>query len=78
MDPQPQDLKVHSIQVFERAGQVDGKTVPVKTLTFHVGTHGPFTRDFHPPETGTASAMKMHITQQVNELQELQQHQPGL
>ena len=70
--------KVNGLQVFERSVKdpATGALVSAKTLTFKVGGHGPFTRDFIPPETGTADTMKTAITQQVEEIRALDAHQP--
>ena len=76
MNTQP-DLNVHSLQVHETPTAVNNLMTTKKVLRFHVGTHGPFTREYTPASTGTAVAMKTDITQQVDELRSLHAHQPG-
>jgi len=77
MATSPPDLTVHSLHVRETPHAQAGAMTTKKVLTFHVGNHGPFTRDFVPASEGTAQNMKTAITTQVDELRALHEHQPA-
>jgi len=69
----PNDFNVHDISVSHQPAP-DGKggMTTRKHLTFFVGTHGPFFKDYAEAD-GTADKMKSDIQAQVAELQSLNQ-----
>lgn len=71
-------FELHSLRVNEQPHADGGQMTTKKVLTFHVGVHGPFTREFVPASAGTSEAMKTAMTQQVAELQAIHEHQPGV
>jgi len=67
-----EDLTVHDINVTERPDLSGKPGAMVKTVTFYVGTHGPFTKVYQPGQ-GVTSAIKADIQAQVSELRDLHQ-----
>jgi hypothetical protein len=67
------DFKVHSIKVGHQPSfNASGTQTVQKTLTYHVGPHGPFYHTYGASD-GTADQMKSDIQAQVAELQSLHQ-----
>jgi hypothetical protein len=64
-------FNVHDINV-QHITAPDGKGgfTNVKRVTFSVGDHGPFTKDYAPPND-TAANIKADISAQVAELQSI-------
>jgi hypothetical protein len=68
------DILVQDITTFTRTGQVQQQ----KRLTFYVGDHGPFTRNYSASEA-TTERIKSDIDAQVLQIRELSEHQaPGV
>jgi hypothetical protein len=64
------DLSVHDILVQDQIRLEGGKAGKVTLLQFYVGTHGPFMRDFAPPNNSTAD-IQAYIQQKVADLRAL-------
>jgi len=69
----PDDLKPHDISVTERQVPVGGGRFEARrVLTFYVGTHGPFSKEY-PLEQASARQFKLDIQKEIDDLSELHQ-----
>ena len=69
--PDVNELKVHDVQISEVPSfGLRGQTAFKKVLTFFVGSHGPFVREY-PPGQGDTAQMRADIEHQVVELRRL-------
>jgi len=67
----PPNLKVHSLRVAHQLTSTPaGEPAVLKTLSYHVGDHGPFHHTY-PQGQGTADKMRSDIQAQVSELASL-------
>lgn len=66
-----EDFTVHDINVSTAPVLRGGQSLRQKTVTFMVGTHGPFQLEYAPAETGTADRVKADIQAQIDELRQI-------
>lgn len=64
------DLKVHDIRVQSQLKLGGGKSSQVTHVTFYVGDHGPFQKDFEPGQDSPAN-IQAYITQTVQDLRSI-------
>jgi hypothetical protein len=69
-----EELKVHDIVVQDQVRLAAGKAARTTHVTFYVGTHGPFMRDFMPPDNTTAN-IQAFIQQTVADLRAITERQ---
>lgn len=68
-----EDLKPHDINVTESPVVGNGGQVQLRRrLTFWVGSHGPFTKEYGPGE-GTKERYKLDIQKEIDDLADLHQ-----
>lgn len=68
--PQP-DFTIKNINVSHQFRPDNkGNLVSTKVVTFSIGDHGPFTKEY-PGDTGTSQAIKADILAQQQELQSI-------
>jgi hypothetical protein len=69
----PEDVKPHDISVSERSTPVGGgKFETRKTVTYYVGSHGPFTLEYAPGDYSAAN-VKRDIQKEIDSLAEIHQ-----
>jgi hypothetical protein len=69
-----ENLEVHDIAVQDQVRLASGKAGHVKHVTFYVGAHGPFMRDFTEPKN-TSSDIQAYIQQTVADLRAITERQ---
>ena len=70
----PDDLKVHDITMQDQVRLASGKATPVTHVTFYVGSHGPFMKDFEQG-SATSDAIQAYIQAKVHELRGITQRE---
>lgn len=64
------ELNVHDIRVQDQLRLGGGKASNVTHVTFYVGSHGPFQKDFIPPDN-TPALIQAYIAQTVSDLRSI-------